>query len=143
MIPAQYKLVAWLLVAASLAGGGFYAGLRWSKADVLSEQLKTAQADAQRNAATAKQTADALADYQKRVTASNAYAVQAEADRRAMAATLDQKRKAYDALPKSMVAADCRLSPERLQQLQSTFDAAFNRANPGTVIASPPVPATR
>lgn len=139
---AQYRLVAWLLVAAALFGGGCYAGMRWEKAAVLAEQLDRAKADAKRDADAAKQTADALAAYQQRVNDTNAKAVALQAERDTLARALDRQRKAYDALPKSPVSADCKLSPERLQQLQRTFDTAFGQAAPNTIITQPTMPAT-
>lgn len=139
MIPIPYKWGLYALLVAGVFTAGVGAGLHWSKADVLAEQVRTAQADQARAAEAAKQSAQALADYQTSVQVVNARAVAIQAERDTLAKALDRQRKAYESLPRS--SPDCKLSPARLQQLQGAFDAAYSQAAPGSVIAQPTVPA--
>lgn len=127
----QWRLLGAGLACAGLFAAGAYVGQHWARADLLAEQ-RDRSADATRSALAALQQSEAgYRHYQQALASSNARAIVVEAERNTLARALERQRKAYDALPKSAVPADCKLSPERLQHIQSSFDAAFGNTLAG------------
>lgn len=125
-LTGQWRWLVGALASAALFAAGTYAGMHWERTDLLAEQ-RDRSADAARSAlATLQQSEAGFHRYQQALASSNARAIAMEAERNTLAKALERQRKAYDALPKSAISADCRLSAERLQHIQSSFDAAFS-----------------
>ncbi|WP_374353731.1 hypothetical protein [Chitinimonas sp.] len=110
LIPWPYR---WLLLAGlccALFGTGYIKGRAAEQREHVAEQLAAMQAEAAR-----------LARDQRRA---NDAAAKAAADTATAARTIATVRTRYVQLPPSTVAADCRLSDDRLRLLRAAIAAA-------------------
>lgn len=136
------KALAGLLVKGSLFAWSVHVGKHWAESDLLAEQLDRSKEATATALASAREGERLFRTYQQDVAATNAKSIALEAERDTLQRALAEKRKGYDALPKSLVAADCRLSAERLRHVQDTFDAAFDQATAHAGLAAPTLPTT-